>query len=169
MCREGYTIEEARHILESGEKLPIQKQKGPTIGLLGYVYNIYDSYISMDIIKRLRNMGVNVVTFEMFDEKEIENRGKGKGVFWSFARKLYNAGNRMLEDEKIDGIIHLTAFACGPDSVIGKLLEGDCAKGRKPFMTIRVDEHTGEGHVQTRIEAFVDMLNRKKTAVKEVI
>jgi len=29
-------------------------------------------------------------------------------------------------------------------------------------MLIRVDEHTGENHLLTRIEAFIDMLKRKK-------
>jgi len=39
----------------------------------------------------------------------------------------------------------------------------------KPFLTMRVDEHSGENHLQTRIEAFVDMLKRKKRLMKENI
>ncbi len=35
-----------------------------TIGVLGYVYNIYDSVISLDIVNRLKEMGVRVKTFE---------------------------------------------------------------------------------------------------------
>ena len=30
------------------------------------------------------------------------------------------------------------------------------------MMTLRIDEHTGESHLQTRLEAFVDMIARKK-------
>ena len=29
-------------------------------------------------------------------------------------------------------------------------------------MTVRVDEHTGENHLVTRVEAFTDMLKRSK-------
>ena len=29
-------------------------------------------------------------------------------------------------------------------------------------MTMRVDEHTGDNHVQTRLEAFTDMIKMKK-------
>ena len=45
-------------------------------------------------------------------------------------------------------------------------LEIDCDEKNVPFMTLRVDEHTGESHVQTRLEAFIDMLKIAKT--KEV-
>ena len=36
-------------------------------------------------------------------------------------------------------------------------------------MTLRIDEHTGESHLQTRIEAFTDMIKRKIRKVNEVI
>ena len=67
-----------------------------------------------------------------------------------------------LKDDSIDGIIHITAFGCGPDSLIGKIMELESVDYKKPFMTIRVDEHTGENHLQTRVEAFIDMIYRKK-------
>ncbi len=56
----------------------------------------------------------------------------------------------------------INSFGCGPDSFLGKLFEIESDDTKVPFMTIRVDEHTGENHLQTRIEAFVDMIRRKK-------
>ena len=41
-------------------------------------------------------------------------------------------------------------------------MECDCEDRNIPMMTLRVDEHTGESHVQTRLEAFIDMLNLRK-------
>jgi predicted nucleotide-binding protein (sugar kinase/HSP70/actin superfamily) len=73
-------------------------------------------------------------------------------------------GYVFLEDSDIDGIIHVTSFGCGPDAFLGKYLELDSEQYQKPFMTIRVDEHTGENHLQTRIEAFVDVITKKKFA-----
>ena len=75
---------------------------------------------------------------------------------------VYNASLYINENRMADGIIHLTAFGCGPDSVIGKMMEINCEEENIPFMTMRVDEHTGESHVQTRLEAFIDMLKMKK-------
>ena len=34
--------------------------------------------------------------------------------------------------------------------------------GDFPFMVLKIDEHTGEAGLDTRIEAFVDMLERRR-------
>ena len=170
LCKTGYTAKEALEYIESG-KIP-QKNDGDSllsIGLMGYIYDIYDEFVSMGIVDRLREMGIRVQTFEMIDEDILENQLKRmrKRLFWTFSNKLISAGYKFFEDSSIDGIIHITAFGCGPDSLIGKVMELESIDYKKPFMTIRVDEHTGENHLQTRIEAFVDMIYRKKLQSKK--
>lgn len=166
-CRElsklGYTMSEVFDIFD-GKECTLNKREEPiTIALLGYVNNVYDNFVSMNAISKLRSMGVNVLTFDMVDEDKLQIRkGKEKSPFWVFARKIYNASLYFTENKMIDGIIHITAFGCGPDSVIGKMMELNCEDENIPFMTLRVDEHTGESHVQTRLEAFIDMLKMKK-------
>lgn len=138
------------------------------IGLIGYVYNIYDNFVSMDVISKLKSMGINVITFEMLQEKELFKQLEHlrKPLFWTFSNYLLGAGYYFLNNENIDGIIHMTAFCCGPDSYIGKMMELKSDKKKKPFLTIRVDEHTGESHLVTRIEAFTDMIKRKRAALQ---
>jgi len=68
----------------------------------------------------------------------------------------------LFSEGKVDGIIHITAFGCGPDSFLSRLMELESDATGIPFMIIRIDEHTGENHLLTRIEAFVDMIKRKK-------
>lgn len=167
ICLNGYTMAQAYDILDG--KKPPEKLENPdlTIALMGYVNNVYDNYVSMNIIKKLREMNVNVITFDMLPEKKIAKKRRVKQPFWTFARKIYNASSYILENNMADGLIHLTAFCCGPDSIIGKLMEVDCEEKDVPFMTLRVDEHTGESHVQTRLEAFIDMLKKsRKNEVK---
>lgn len=172
LSRKGYSILEASDIAlgKVSEETIIanQVQAEVTIGLLGYVYNIYDPFISMDILDKLRVMGVKVKTFEMLQEEEINCQLKdmSKTLFWTFSDKLLASGYHFYKDTEIDGLIHVTAFGCGPDSLLGKLLELDASIYKKPFMTVRVDEHSGENHLQTRIEAFVDMIKRKKIRVQ---
>jgi predicted nucleotide-binding protein (sugar kinase/HSP70/actin superfamily) len=68
-----------------------------------------------------------------------------------------------LDADDIDGVIHLTAFACGPDATVDKLLEIEARKNNaKPFLSLCLDEQTGEAGCLTRLEAFVDMLRRQK-------
>ena len=166
--KEGFTIDEAHQIYFDGkEKQDFVYSQEPelTLGLLGYVYNIYDSFISMDVIKKLRGMGVKIITFEMMQEKEIKDcfGDKAKSLYWTFTDKIYGTAATLMQKDTIDGFIHVTAFGCGPDSIVGKLVDLDSDKYKKPFMTLRVDEHTGESHLLTRIEAFVDMIKRKKS------
>jgi len=171
--KKGYTITEAMKIVLDGcdEALfapDTNNKEVITIGLIGYVYNIYDSFISMDILNRLREMGVRVLTFEMVQDERLESELKSmnKTMFWTFSDKLLAAGYTFYKDQQVDGLIHVTAFGCGPDSMLGKLLDMDSVEYNKPFMTVRVDEHTGENHLQTRIEAFIDMIKRKKMKIK---
>ncbi len=167
ICRAGYTIEEAERLCREGVDAPEPFDPGKfkiTLGVLGYVYNIYNPFASLDIVGKLRSMGVNVITFEMMDEKKIRSHraASDKNLYWTFSDKLAGAAGNLLEREDIDGLIHVTAFGCGPDSIIGKLMELESEAGHKPLMTLRIDEHTGESHLQTRLEAFVDMIVRKK-------
>ncbi|SHI42703.1 acyl-CoA dehydratase activase-related protein [Lutispora thermophila] len=162
--KEGHTIAEAMDYVMTGKEPEKQEDCTITIGLMGYVYDVYDEFVSMGIVDKLKDMGVRVLTFEMMDEEMLDREldFMKKRLFWTFSNKLLAAGYKFLKDKNIDGVIHVTAFGCGPDSLIGKLMEIDSIEYGKPFMTIRVDEHTGENHLLTRIEAFVDMIQRKK-------
>jgi len=157
----------AKKAAEMVEKNIVYKKNNSNnikIAVVGYVYNVYDSFLSMDILDKLHDLNVDYMTFEMLDNKTIFSQISHlkKRLFWTFSNKLLGAGYYSLKNHNIDGLIHLTAFGCGPDSFLGKLFEIESDIRQKPFMTIRIDEHTGENHLQTRIEAFVDMLKRKK-------
>ena len=162
ISRTGLTIPEAYRVL-GGEKIKPFDGGFLTIALLGYVNNVYDSYVSMDSIKRLHDMGVNVITFDMLPDEAVDkDKNNIKEPFWIFARKVYNASKYLIENGMVDGIIHMTAFGCGPDSIIGRLMEDRCDEANVPFLTLRVDEHTGDNHTQTRLEAYIDMLKMRK-------
>lgn len=162
LSEQGLSIEEAFSVLNGGA-MPEKKKYNINIALMGYVYNVYDNFVSMNTVKKLNEMGVGVTTFDMLPE-EINDPDKKamKEPYWVFARKIHNSALHLLKEGKIDGIIHITAFCCGPDSVIGKLMELRSEEAGVPFMTMRVDEHTGDNHVQTRLEAFTDMIKMKK-------
>lgn len=163
LCLEGKTIKEAWAELD-GAGSPLERSHNSLkIGLLGYVYDVYDEFISMDVTARLRQLGAAVTTFEMIPPKLLKKHVKKmkKSLFWTFSDKLLGAAYSMFREGSVDGVIHITAFGCGPDAFLGKLLEIESEKTGIPFMTVRIDEHTGENHLQTRVEAFVDMLGRK--------
>ena len=148
----------------SGGLLKPQKGKEIAIALLGYPYAVFDPYISAGVYDKLAGFGVNIITFEQIPAKVLQRYAKvmPQNFFWYYSNQVCWAGFYLLDQKDVvDGIIHVTAFACGPDSMVGKTLELETKKAGLPFLSLSVDEHTGEGGVQTRLEAFVDMLRAK--------
>ncbi|QXM07416.1 2-hydroxyacyl-CoA dehydratase [Crassaminicella indica] len=129
--------------------------------LLGHPYNIYDAYLSMNIIEKLRKNHLHVMTQDTFDTRIINEKAAtmDKKMFWSFGRKVLGAALYAMEQKDIQGIIYLSSFGCGIDSVIADIIERRTRRNAdKPFILLTLDEHTGEAGIDTRIEAFVDMI-----------
>ena len=136
------------------------------IGLAGHPYNIYDGYMNHNLLKRLRSLGVDVVTAEMAPLEALD-RGTASLVgkpYWTFEDEVVGAAGYFLEAE-VDGIICMVCFGCGPDSLMVDVIHRAAReRGNKPVMNIILDEHTGEAGLVTRLEAFVDMLQRRREA-----
>ncbi|MDO6354953.1 acyl-CoA dehydratase activase-related protein [Caloramator sp. CAR-1] len=132
------------------------------IALIGHTYNIYDNFINMNLVKKLKGFGIGVMTHEVVDDsiKHMEIKKLFKRPFWTFAREYYGFASYAVKNKLIDGIIYLSSFACGIDSVIVELLKLEFED--VPFLLLKIDEHTGEAGFDTRVEAFVDMLTRRK-------
>ncbi len=160
LAGQGFTMAEAIKIWE-GEELDISPENDLKIGVLGHGYSLYDETISMNIIKRLRNMGCKVLLPEALEPLSVENEAATmpKRVFWTLGRKMIGSALHMLKRQDVDGIIYVACFGCGPDSLIGEIIERKIKN--KAFMLITVDEHTGENGLVTRLEAFCDMLRRR--------
>lgn len=136
-------------------------QSGLRVGVIGHPYNVYDKYVSMDLIGKLRMFGAEVVTIEMVGESEINYWASmlKKPAFWNFGRKAYGAALHLAASGQIDGMICVTSFGCGIDSFFYYLIEKIIKeKYEIPLITITLDEHSGEAGFNTRLEAFVDML-----------
>ena len=135
------------------------------LALVGYPYAIYDEFTSCDLLGNLRRLGVTVLTPEMVPTRSRQAQAikQPKHLFWYYSNQVIRATYHFFQEQLVDGLIHVTAFGCGPDAMVDKLLELDCRKhGRLPFLSLALDEHTGVAGVMTRLEAFVDMLVRRK-------
>ena len=135
------------------------------IGIAGHPYNIYDPYTSLNLIKKLRQWDIDVVTTEMLPAKVLHKEAGRlpKRLFWSYEQEVVGSVFHWLNTKSVDGIIYVLSFACGPDSLVQALLESETRrKGGMPLMSLVVDEHSGEAGMITRVEAFVDMLRWRR-------
>ncbi len=135
--------------------------KGLKVALLGYPYVLYDPFISSNLYRKLVDMGVELFTPERVPLSQLRcmSRVLPQNFFWHYSNRVAWSSLYYLEEPgRVDGIIHVTAFGCGPDAMVDKFVELEAKQKKKPFLTLTIDEHTGEGGLHTRLEAFVDML-----------
>ncbi|OPY59039.1 MAG: hypothetical protein A4E55_00408 [Pelotomaculum sp. PtaU1.Bin035] len=161
----GLMPAEALAVLENKVKNePLPYPADLNVAVIGHPYNIYDPYISMDLIRRLRAMGANVFTAEHIPEKILKSNASRlpKKLFWTLGQRMIGAAFHYLERPDVSGVVHVAAFACGPDSMTGELIERHARARRVPYLNLTLDEHTGEAGVVTRLEAFLDMVRWKK-------
>jgi len=129
--------------------------------LVSHPYNLYDSFTNMNIVKKLNKLGIGIVTEESINETIINSEVDHlfKKPFWHFAKNSYGFSTYAAENKKVDGIIYISSFACGIDSVVIELIKNRLKDF--PMLILKIDEQTGEAGFNTRLEAFSDMLKRR--------
>lgn len=166
LCRQGILVTDAMEMVINGKYMPHtgNKHQDMTIAVVGYPYAIYDPYINAGLIKILQREGVNIVTQDLLTDRELNRQDSKlpKTLFWYFSNRAVYGGLHFMAGGQVSGIIHVTAFACGPDSMVDRLLEIEAKRCEMPYLPIAVDEHTGEAGVRTRVEAFLDMLRYQR-------
>ncbi len=137
-----------------------------SIALVSHGYNIYDDRTCMKIFDKLENMDVKVYTSLQLSNEQLDDgiASLGNERYWANEYDMTGSAGHYLKDSRIDGIITLTAFGCGPDSLMVERIIRKAKRFNKPLLNLTIDEHTGEAGFITRLEAFVDMLFRKKRA-----
>lgn len=174
--KEHLTRVEAIDLLHDDKPLEIKKElkDGLTIGIAGHPYVLHDEQVSHNLIKRLRAAGVTVLTPEMATEAPDSN-GNGHTQFAGLAKNYWESEEDVVgagdyySRIKVDGIIGIMAFACGPDSMMMNLVQRQARSADIPFMSLTVEEHTAEAGVVTRIEAFMDMIHRARRRKEQCV
>lgn len=135
-----------------------------TIALIGHPYLLYDEHVNHRLIYRLEQAGMRILTPEMLTADELQvatNRLVG-GAYWTYEEEVVGAGERYLTSH-VDGVIGLMPFGCGPDSLMMDMVRRRAASLKtSAFMSLTLEEHTAETGILTRLEAFLDMIQRKK-------
>lgn len=116
------------------------------VALVGHSYVINDSFASLDVRKKLQELGIDIVTSEQMPrnlikrqllrlsmrnyglefpepeklpKKELEKQfvGRNDYLYFEFEHEIVGTAMHFLETNSIDGILMLVNFICGPVSV----------------------------------------------------
>lgn len=166
MLRSGMSFEKSLKNAISGRVSLEDDENKATINvaILAHGYNLYDNQVSMRALAKLAKMDVKAYTAEMLTQEQKTEGFKTleTKLYWANEYEITGAAGHYLQDKNIDGIITVTAFGCGPDSIMVERISRYAKRLQKPLLNLTIDEHTGEAGFITRLEAFCDMLLRKK-------
>lgn len=127
--------------------------------LVAHPYNIYDNYIGKPIIDIMKKMNVEIIYSDLFNSYQTNKLGSKmcKDLYWKYSKESIGA-IKML-DNLIDGVIFLSAFPCGLDSLVNELV---MRKINIPYLNLVIDDIDSLTGFETRIESFVDIIERTK-------
>lgn len=132
--------------------------------LLGHQYLVEDSFFSGAVFRSFKKAGIPLVMAHQLPEAILREfaRKLQKRMFWTSGRQ--SLGALEYGADQIAGVVTLAAFACGTDSLVSDLTQRRARKAGVPYLMLYLDEHTGAAGTITRLEAFIDMLQRRQTS-----
>ena len=145
------------------------------IGIVGEIYVVLEGTANLHTARKLGRLGAVVEReislshwlkdFLNLSETRKRIRKQGQPYINSFVggHGQDSVGNTVHYSKRnFDGIVHLAPFTCMPEIIAQSILEEVSEKEDIPVLSLMFDEHSGEAGLETRLEAFVDLLMEKK-------
>jgi predicted nucleotide-binding protein (sugar kinase/HSP70/actin superfamily) len=145
------------------------------IAVIGDIYSINEKIINNDIFERLCDLNVypeNGVRLRTLFDTRIGFDPED----WMLSRTTrkylrHNIGGFSVDTVKsairyagkrFDGLIHIYPFSCMPEVVVRNILPSIGNDYDIPILYLPIDEQTGDAGFNTRVEAFVDLVEIRK-------
>lgn len=167
------------------KKTPIDNEKDILkVDLTGEIFMVLDSFSNQNLERELGRLGVEtkrsmnlsgwvktamIPKFMRKEETHIERAYK-----YAKPYLLRDIGGDAIESVSdvayatsrgVDGIIHISPFTCMPEIMSQNIFPKMRQDGSIPILALVLDEQTGKAGFVTRLEAFVDLMRRRKMQV----
>lgn len=132
--------------------------------LAGHPYNLYDDLIGNTITKYLLKNNISVIYSDRIDHNKIDEecRKLSTDIHWTHSKEVVASINYY--HDKVDGIIIISSFPCGPDSLSNELITRKIKE--IPIINLVFEDLNSEVGIITRLESFIDILTNIKEGEK---
>jgi len=124
------------------------------IVLFGRPYNAFAREANKGIPHKFASRGCTIIPFDFLDVREAVPADR---MYWSMGQMILKCARFVKAHPRLFGT-YVTNFSCGPDSFIIGFFRN--VLGKKPSLTLELDNHTADAGLETRIEAFLDIVAR---------
>ena len=120
--------------------------------LFGRPYSAFVDEAHMGIPHKLATRGVAVIPLDFLP---LAQERTTRHMYWGIGQLITQAA-RIVKNHPQLFAVYITNFSCGPDSFLLGYFRN--IMGRKPSLTLELDSHTADAGLETRIEAFLDIV-----------
>ena len=162
LAKEYEIIMDNKRISRQINKLTNTKKR--KILLAGHPYNLYDNLIGGYITSYLESENIEILYSDNFNNKYYDkvNEEISPRNYYTYNKEVI--GSIFTHKNQVDGIILITAFPCGPDSLTNEIILRSIDV---PIINLLIDEQLSDNGIITRLESFLDILEeRSKENVK---
>ncbi len=151
------------------------------VGIIGEIYVLLEPASNLEMEETLGNLGVEVERSMFLTGWTRDNTWTEttQGMTVKEAAAPYlpeligghgrdSIGNTILFAKRgFDGMVQLAPFTCIPEIVARTILPRVSRDYDIPILTFFLDEQTGKAGMSTRLEAFTELMRRKKLLLKK--
>lgn len=123
-----------------------------TIILFGRTYNSTSNLANKGIPKKIASKGIRIIPIDMID---VSGCDKVDRMYWEIGHKIIRIAELVKESKNLFAI-YITNFSCAPDSMLLNTFRS--IMGSKPSLTLELDSHSADAGINTRIDAFLDII-----------
>ena len=160
----AYLIAKEKNEMLKSRKISKQKTILATsnnlkILVAGHPYILYDDMLGKRITKILEDNNICLLYSDNYDNKYLDNYSKkiSKSNYFTYNKEIM--ASISYYEESVDGIILITAFPCGPDSLCNEMIKRYVSI---PLIEITIDNSNANAGIETRLESFIDILKERK-------
>ncbi len=152
--------EKAGEMIAAKEQEKLLESDKIKILIIAHPYNIYDKYVGEPVLNIMKSMDVVPILGCEVDKRTAlsSSHDLSETLPWMFSKELL--GSIALYRDRVDGIILMSTFPCGPDSLVNEIVIRRI-KG-KPILNLLLDGQEGTAGLETRLESFIDIIKFKR-------
>jgi len=142
-----------------GDRILSHLEQNPdlfAVVLSGRTYNALSSNGNMGIPRKFASRGIAVIPQDFLP---LAQEADQENMYWASGRTILKAARFTARSGQLFGT-YITNFSCGPDSFLVGFYR--TLMGSKPSLTLELDAHTADAGIDTRIEAFLDVVRRHR-------